>query len=71
MKQIKLTDWFTGESVYVERDEIVVCRQLEASVHEYGKCPTELGARTRIDTRMDTFLVRETPDEIFEGVTAK
>ena len=68
MAHLKLTDFATGLPVYVQREAIVSCRRIVAGTHEYHTLGIkELGERTRIDTEMDTFLVRETPEEIMEG----
>ena len=48
---LKLTDCKTGEPVYVKLDWIKSSRRLPAE----GEFPE----RTRIDTKTDTFLVRE------------
>lgn len=64
---IKLTDWESGEDVYCDPRDIVSMRRLPVSIGEpFGEDdpPRELGARTRVDTRTDLFLVRETPAEI-------
>ena len=61
----RLTDFDTGETVYVDVSKIVSMRRLKASVlvSSYG-VSMELGERTRIDTERDTFLVRESPEEV-------
>lgn len=63
----KLTDWETGEVIYVDRTQIVSCRRLNAEVHKplwKGDVAMELGARTRVDTRTDMLLVRETAEQV-------
>lgn len=61
---IRLTDWETGEAVFVNESKMDVVRRLPASVHEYVDGPKELGERTRIQVGNDIFLVRETPEEV-------
>lgn len=64
---LKLTDYETGQSIYVRREAIQSARQLQAEVfaHDRGSV-VEHGMRTRIDTKTDTFLVRETIEEVME-----
>ena len=64
---IHLTDWETGDDVYVDPAVIVGVRWLAARVYEpiiADDVPHELGGRTRIDTKSDLLLVRETPAAI-------
>lgn len=64
---IHLTDWETGSDVYVDPAVIVGMQWIAAKVYEpFGDddIPRELGARTRIDTKSNLLLVRETPAEI-------
>lgn len=63
---IKLTDWETGEPIYVIPSAIVSIRQLKAeTTDDYGDIPHEMGRRTRIDTPTDIFLVREDAEGIY------
>ena len=74
-KMIHLTEWETGNDVYVDPAVIVGMQWIAAKVYEpFGSDdpPRELGARTRIDTKANLLLVRETPAEIIakaEGTT--
>ena len=54
---LKLTDYETGEPVNVKLDWIVSTRSLPA---EEDGSPRGLTTRTRIDTKSDTVIVRET-----------
>lgn len=64
MALIELTEWETGELVIVDPADIASARRIPSSVSDHGGEVREYGARTRIDTRRDTFLVTETPAEI-------
>ena len=68
---LRLTDWDSGESVYVRANAIALIVRLPATVHESytGGAPTEIGGRTRINVgENDLVLVRETPDEIYAAM---
>lgn len=56
---LELTDYDTGEPVYVVAAAILSMRQLTAEQYEDDDEPQEVGRRTRIDTSSDMFLVRE------------
>lgn len=66
---IKLTDWETGDPLYVNEKMLLSVSRLKASISHYGITPTELGARTRIVLTGDNgcFLVREMPDEVISA----
>lgn len=69
MTHLKLTDFATGLPVYVQREAIVSCRQVGPH-HKSIESNVAIGYySTRIDTEQDTFLVRETPEEIMEVAT--
>lgn len=66
---IKLTDWDTGESVFVNESKIDLILRIQPSVNEHQNVPTELGGRTRIQLDKTCILVRETPDEVMAKFT--
>lgn len=68
MTHLKLTDFATGLPVYVQREAIVSCRRLGPHHKAIASNVAVKYFRTRIDTEMDTFYVRETPEEIMEVV---
>lgn len=70
---VKLTEYETGNDVYVDRDSIRSVRLLPAHTYEPvgGEgIPHELGRRTRVDTASDMFLVCESPGKVL-GVNTK
>lgn len=69
MTHLKLTDFATGLPVYVQREAIVSCRQVGPHHKTIASNVAIEYFQTRIDTEMDTFYVRETPEEIMEVVT--
>jgi len=66
MTHLKLTDFATGLPVYVQREAIVSCRQVGPHHKTIASNVAIEYFQTRIDTEMDTFYVRETPEEIME-----
>jgi len=63
----KLTEYRTGNTIYVDVSRIVSMRRLEAKIYSLSwinEVPKEFGERTRIDTNTDMFIVCETPEEI-------
>lgn len=67
MTMLRLTDWETGKLIYVQREAIQSARQLCAEVWEpigNGDIAQECGERTRIDTKTDMFLVRESVEDV-------
>lgn len=62
MVMLELTEWETGEAVFVLPSAIRSVRQLRAE-----QCDgQELGRRTRIDTATDMFLVKEDAKEVMD-----
>lgn len=64
---IQLTDWETGEPIFVDKRKLDVVRRFPASISGYGLGITELGERTKVQIGHDIFLVRETPVEIMQA----
>lgn len=65
-KLSKLTDFETGEPLFLDLSTVVAIKRLPASVHDYLNTgtPTELGGRTKIQTAYGIHLVRESPVEV-------
>lgn len=62
----KLTDWKSGESMYIDLTTIISIYRITPSVEEGKDGPVELGGRTRVATILgEVYLVREMPDEIY------
>ncbi len=62
---LKLTEYTSGQPLYVEERSIEAIVPMVASVTVHGgDVPAELGMRTRINFCDDVALVRETPDQI-------
>lgn len=67
MAILRLTDWETGKLIYCRREAIQSARQLCAEVFEpigNEDVAYECGERTRIDTKTDMFLVRESVEDV-------
>lgn len=64
MKLIKLTEWRSENTVFVDPDKIVSMRRISASVKYHDGNPEEFSERTRIDLNRDRILVVETPELI-------
>ena len=69
---VKVTDWESGLSAFVDRACIRSVKRIAASIEEAfpGESPREYGERTRIDTVSDMLLVRESPEYVM-GLTDK
>lgn len=63
---IRLTEWETGEPVFIAPSVIVAIQQLQSSVSQIGESFQELGRRTRIDTTMNIILVKEDAERVVE-----
>ncbi len=62
----KLTDWETGEDLYIDYDAITLIQRLPPEQYDdlYDE-PVELGARTKLIVEpQQIVLVREEPEEI-------
>jgi len=64
---IELTDWETGNPVFVNPANIALIERLPASVEGNGKGPRELGERTKIIVCNHIVLVRQTPQEVMRA----
>jgi hypothetical protein len=66
MTLIKLTQWQSGKPVYVHPDNIAMIQECEAKVYDnFNGTFTEIGERTRIDTKQgQCLLVVESAAEV-------